>query len=110
MILVSGASGLLGASILLHGRNSGREIAGLYHSHLLRIPGIPVFSCDLTDCAATKAIVQKLRPAAIIHCAAATSVDWCEDHPAETERLNVQASACLAVMASNLKGKFLFIS
>ena len=110
MILVTGASGLLGANLLLQARDAGREIVGLCHSQPLSVPSVPMYATDLTDFSDARAVITKLRPAAIIHCAAATAVDWCENHPVETNRINVQASAHLAKLAAELKAKFVYIS
>jgi dTDP-4-dehydrorhamnose reductase len=110
MILVTGASGLLGANLLLHARDIGREVVGFCHSHVLSVPNVQVFAADLTDFTEVRGIVTELRPTAIIHCAAATDVDWCEDHQVETDRINVQASAHLATLAAGLNAKFVYIS
>jgi dTDP-4-dehydrorhamnose reductase len=110
MIVVTGASGLLGASVILQARNLGLEVAGLYHSHPLQLPGAAMRRADLMDLAATRELVRTLKPDAIIHCAAATNVDWCETHPEETERVNVQASSLLAETACDLNARFIYIS
>ena len=110
MIVVTGASGLLGASVLLHARDLGHEVAGLCHSHPLQVPGTSMHSVDLTDFAAARMLLLGLRPQTIIHCAAATSVDWCEDHRHEAEMINVHASAHLAETAGDLNANFVYIS
>ena len=110
MIVVTGASGLLGASVLLHARDLRLEVAGLCYRHLLCVPGARVLRVDLTDHRATQAIIASLQPKIIIHCAAMTNVDWCEDHPSEAEQVNVHAASFLAETASNLNAGFVYIS
>lgn len=110
MIVVTGASGLLGASVLLHARDLGHEVAGLCHSHPLQVPGTSMHCVDLTDFAAARTILLGLKPQTIIHCAAATKVDWCEDHHHETEMINIRASANLVETARDLNAKFVYIS
>ena len=110
MLLVTGASGLLGASVVLQARSLGLEVAGLCHNHLLEIPGTVMHRVELTDAAATYELVRGLKPKAIVHCAAATSVDWCEDHPEDAEQLNVGASSLLAEVAHDLKAQFIYVS
>jgi dTDP-4-dehydrorhamnose reductase len=46
----------------------------------------------------------------VIHCAAATKVDWCKDHPELAVRINVHASSFLAEVADGLDPGFLYIS
>jgi len=110
MLLVTGASGLLGANLMLAASRSGYEAAGITYRHTLRIPGVTVLSADLTDEAATRKLISELKPTTIIHCAAATNVDWCEDHPQAAEKINVDASRWLAELACQLKAQFVYIS
>ena len=110
MIVVTGASGLLGASVLCRAREQGREIAGFCHRHILKIPGVSMFSPDLVDVTATRRLLASLRPTGIVHCAALTDVDWCEDHPEEAEGLNAKASGELAEIAAELDARFVYVS
>jgi dTDP-4-dehydrorhamnose reductase len=110
MIVVTGASGLLGASLVMLGRDLGREVIGVCHRHLLRIPGVRICQANLADRQAMRNLLVPLRPKSIIHCAAITEVDWCELHPEETEEVNVQASSALAELAQELNAQFLYVS
>ena len=110
MIVVTGASGLLGASVLLQARDLGREVAELCHRHPLRVPGTSAFRVDLTDRRKVRAVIASLQPESIVHCAAATDVEWCEDHPSEAKRVNVHVSSLLAETASELNARLVYIS
>jgi dTDP-4-dehydrorhamnose reductase len=110
MILVTGASGLLGVALVTQARDAGREVAGICHQHVLQIPGVPMHCLDLHDGEAAGKLLERLRPQSVIHCAAATNVDWCERFPAEAEVLNVAASRALAEGAARVNAKFLYIS
>lgn len=110
MMVVTGASGLLGASLVLRARNLGLDVAGLYHCHALQVPGIKMHRVDLVDDVATRGLLRELRPEVIIHCAAATNVDWCEAHPRETEKLNVRSASLLAEIASESGARLVYIS
>ena len=110
MILVTGASGLLGAAIILRAREMGERVAGVSNRHLFRVPGVDAYSVDLRDFAAARKIIMTLRPASVIHCAAATDVDWCEGHPELAHRLNVCASAFLAELAREMNAKLIYVS
>jgi dTDP-4-dehydrorhamnose reductase len=109
-LVVTGASGLLGASVLLTARSFGREAVGITNRHLLLIPGTRVLSVDLTDASKTRDVISSLKPSSIIHCAALTDVDWCEDHQSEAEQVNSRASGVLAEIACRLSARFLYIS
>ena len=110
MLLVTGASGLLGAALVSHAHDLGREVVGLCHRHKLQIKNVPVHSVDLTNRAATRELISRLQPATIVHCAAATNVDWCEDHPLETEEANVHTVSFLAEIAAEMKSSLTYIS
>jgi len=110
MIVVTGASGLLGVSVLTLARSLGCEVVGICHRHLIRVPGTRICRADLTDHKAVRSLFSSLQPESIIHCAAATGVDWCEDHPALAEQVNVQASSFLAEIAQERNARFVYIS
>jgi len=110
MILVTGASGLLGASVVSLAQEQGREVVGLYHRHPLHIDGVKLLAADLSDHDETRRIFQELAPSSVVHCAAATDVDWCEEHPDEAHRVNVMVSATIAGICSRSGARLLYIS
>jgi len=110
MIVVTGASGLLGASVVLLARERKREVVGVCHRHLLRIPETKICAVNLADRQAMRTLLASTQPKSIIHCAAITNVDWCQTHPEETERANVEASSHLAELAQELNANFAYIS
>jgi dTDP-4-dehydrorhamnose reductase len=110
MIVVTGASGLLGASVVMAVRDLGHEVVGICHRKVLHIPGARFSSVDLTNRHAVRALFTALQPETIVHCAAATNVDWCEDHPELAALANVQASSFLAEIAQELNARFVYIS
>jgi dTDP-4-dehydrorhamnose reductase len=110
MILITGASGLLGCSLIALAREQGRDVCGIYHRHAICVPGVPAFAADLRDEATTAKILSELKPSAVIHCAAATDVDWCEEHPEEAYVMNVAASAQIAKITSRMNARLLHVS
>jgi dTDP-4-dehydrorhamnose reductase len=109
-ILVTGASGLLGATIVSLAREQGREVVGLCHRHPLHIDGVKLMAANLTDPAEALRIFDEVGPSSVIHCAAATSVDWCEEHPDEAYRDNVMMPAVIAGIAARSGARLLYIS
>ena len=110
MLIVTGASGLLGASIMMHALEFGRPLVGLCHHHSIRIPNVPIYSVDLTDQTAAREMFTLLHPTQIIHCAAATNVDWCEEHCDEASAINERVPAFLSALAGELGASFLHVS
>ena len=110
MILITGASGLLGASLVALARERGLDVAGLYHRHAVNISGAISYAVDLTDASATRKIFDRLKPAIVIHCAAETNVDWCQEHPDDAFRMNVTASAGVAANSASTGARMIYVS
>jgi dTDP-4-dehydrorhamnose reductase len=110
MILVTGASGLLGVSLVSLAQEEGREVVGLYHRHPVQIDGVKLLAADLADQAETSRIFQEIGPSSVVHCAAATDVDWCEEHPEEAHKINVMVPAAVAAICSRIAARLLYIS
>jgi dTDP-4-dehydrorhamnose reductase len=110
VIAVTGASGLLGANLVMRLLARGEAVAALCHQHHFAPPGIQFVPLDLTDAAAVRAALEALRPSHVIHCAALTNVDRCETHPEDAQRLNVDATGHLAAAARAVDAGLTYIS
>lgn len=82
----------------------------LSHRRALAVDGVPSRQLDLTNTAAMRALFREVRPDSILHCAALTDVDWCEDHPDETHLVNVTATGVLAEVAAETGARLLYVS
>jgi dTDP-4-dehydrorhamnose reductase len=80
-LLVVGALGMAGADFLAR----WPEAAGL---------DLPEF--DITDAAQCRERLAEVEPRIVVNCAAATGVDWCEDHRDEAFRVNADGAGNLA--------------
>jgi dTDP-4-dehydrorhamnose reductase len=110
LVLVTGASGLLGANLVLTLLDSGFDVAAASRRWLLRGTGIDAYRLDLDDPPVPEHLVAKVRPRWVIHCAALTDLDRCEDRPCEAERTNVDMSRRLAEAAARYGARFIYIS
>jgi dTDP-4-dehydrorhamnose reductase len=109
-VLVTGASGLLGANLVFELHRRGHAVTALYRHHPIQYPGVRAAACDLTDTACTAALVSGARPKWIIHCAAATDLEWCESHPRECMRINGEVPGELAAVAGEIGAGMVYIS
>lgn len=98
-VLVTGASGLLGANLVLALREAGAVVTGVSHCHALAIAGVPDRVCDLSRPLAVEDLMCSVRPRWIVNAAAITDVDWCEAHPDESRRVNTDLPRALAARA-----------
>jgi len=110
MILVTGASGLLGANLLWTVREAGLPATGVYHQHPIILPGVRCVHANLALPGEAEQVCRSVRPRWIVHCAALTNVDWSEEHPDETWQFNVEASRALASAACAIGAVFVYIS
>ena len=110
MILVTGASGLLGSNFLVVAQRRGARLAAVSHRHSVRMPGVEAVRADLTDRRAVEDLCRAFRPRWIVHCAALTDVDRCEEHPEEARRVNAEVPGHLAEAARHVGAGLLYIS
>jgi dTDP-4-dehydrorhamnose reductase len=108
-LLVTGASGVLGWNVCAAARDAWRTF-GIVHRHRIDLPGVSRAICDLTGTASIERLVEEIAPDAIIHCAAASSPDFCQAHPADSRRINVEAACGLAGLCARGRIPFVFVS
>ena len=108
-LLLTGASGLLGWNVCRLKRDRW-EIHGVAHRHPIAIDGVRGHVVDLTDRAQTADMFRRLKPRAVIHAAAATNVNWCQENRAESYRINVEAPFHIAALCAESAIPYLFIS
>jgi dTDP-4-dehydrorhamnose reductase len=109
-VVVTGASGLLGANLALEWARQGYDVVALYRHHPFFADDVVSSACDLTDRSAAVRLISAAAPALIVHCAAATGVEWCECHAQETMRINAEVGGELAALACSLGSLFVYIS
>lgn len=110
MILVTGASGLLGATVLTAAHNRGWEIAGTYREHPIRLSGATIGQADLCRAEQVRELLRAVRPEWVVHCAAVTDVDWCERNPDATWAINVRAAGDVARAAAEVGAGIVYVS
>ena len=83
-ILITGASGLLGRSLMSRLEDTGKVVGAGYTNS--EAPLVPV---DLRDAEALETLLKEAKPDAVVHSAAYRDPDFCEEYPGEARRLNV---------------------
>lgn len=84
-VLITGVSGYAGRHIALALAGRGWRVAGTYlaHGEVVRgLAGVEVHRVDLTSPLDTAALLMELAPQVVIHAAAMTDVNACEQAPA----------------------------
>ncbi len=98
-LLVTGASGMLGANLALLAQKRGYEVLGWTKSRPLVDATFATRAVDFCDQQALAGAFEAAEPDALINCAAQANVDAAEKHPEHAFRVNAEAAGELAQMA-----------
>jgi dTDP-4-dehydrorhamnose reductase len=109
-ILITGASGLLGANLLLCAKRHFSNVVGVYGRHKCVLPGVETLQADLTDASAARDLVEKFRPTWIVHTAAMADVDSCEERPESARLCNEGMTRNMVETASAVGARVVHIS
>ena len=108
-LLITGASGFLGYNVCRRAKLDWL-VSGTLFSHPTTIEGCNVLQLDLTDFAALKRVFQTMKPDAVIHTAANADADFCQSHPAESRKMNVDAAINVAGLCADAAIPLVFTS
>lgn len=94
-LLITGASGFLGW-YLYQAARSQWQVYGTYQTHPVEFPDATLLQVDLTDRSTIQQLFQTIQPDAVIHTAALSSPNACQNNPDLSYQINVVASCTLA--------------
>ena len=97
-LLITGASGFVGSRVVARWRNEYKILAPS-HSEL-----------DITDRESVDSYFLQHTPDVVVHLAAISNTWYCEQHPDESYRVNVEGVCNLAAAAARNGVKFIFFS
>ncbi len=113
-ILITGANGLLGQHlvklILNATKHEVQATSKREPRQVIQDNRIHYYSLDITDGMAVNLMMEKLAPDIIIHCAALTQVDECEQQPIKAWEINVTATRFLVDAAKKINAFMVFVS
>jgi len=107
-ILITGAGGMLGTD-LGNVLSQEFEIVGLDRRPVTHLT-VPYDICDLTQARMTRDAILSHKPEVIIHTAAMTDVDYCEEHHDEALAGNVAATEHVVDAANEIDASIIFYS
>ena len=106
-IMVIGGTGLVGNALLRTWTALGAEVAAAtYHCH----PSGGFLQLDMQDESQVRALLKTHRPAVVAVPAANPFVDYCELHPEETRRVNVDGTLNIARACRDVGARMIFYS
>jgi dTDP-4-dehydrorhamnose reductase len=100
-LLITGASGFLGSHICQLAQNPSPQtqswqVHGTYQTNAAAIPGVSMSAIDLTHKTALTTFLTDLKPDAIIHTAALSAPNDCQNNPELSYQVNVLATWSIA--------------
>jgi dTDP-4-dehydrorhamnose reductase len=107
-ILITGAGGMLGTD-LGNVLSPDFEIVGLERRPVTHLT-VPYDICDLAQARKTREAILSHKPEVIIHTAAMTDVDYCEEHQDEALANNVAATEHVVDAANEIDAPVIFYS
>ena len=107
-LLVTGGSGLLGSKIACLGMKNFEVVATCNRNPVKT--DYALIPLDITQKEAVMREIQKIRPDYVIHTAALTDVDYCEDHRKEAREINVDGTRNVAFACRELGIRMIYVS
>ncbi len=98
-VLVTGSKGQLGYDVV-------NELEKRCHNAV----GVDIEDLDITDSAAVEALFEKVKPEAVIHCAAWTAVDLAEDNAEKCMAVNAGGAKNIAIACKKSDCKMIYTS
>jgi len=98
-LIVTGAGGLVGRSLVDLCLSEGDHVLGLNHATM-----------DITDKGVVDSILNRERPNLVVNCAAWTDVDACEVDPRRAQNVNASGPEILALACSRIGALLITIS
>ncbi len=98
-IILTGADGFLGKKVFSYLSREGFDVVPLHHKDI-----------DITRYQDLKKFFYRIKPDIVVHTAALTDVDYCEEHREEAFRVNVIATDFIQDLCYDLNSKLIFIS
>ncbi len=108
-LLITGTSGFLGWNISQIAEFDW-TVSGTYFAHPLTIPHITLAKVDLTLFRDLKRLFNDVKPNAVIHTAAMTDPNFCQQNRALSHNINTQVPINIAGLCSGLEIPCLFTS
>ncbi len=93
--LVTGASGFLGWN-LVDALSPHWACYGTVWRHPFKDPRVRIASVDLTNFRDLKALFRETAPDAVFHTAAISDINYCENNPGDSQRINLDMSVNIA--------------
>jgi dTDP-4-dehydrorhamnose reductase len=104
-LLLTGGGGFVGGNIIRQCIGASFEVHAVEVEELLTW-----HAADLLDHVLVRDIFARVRPAVVVHTAAASDIDYCEAHPQEARRLNTGVTRLLVDLCREARCRLIYFS
>ena len=108
-MIITGATGLLGSNLAVHFREA-YNVFGTYNSHPCPIPDVKAIRMDASSKDSIQNSISSVRPDYVVHCAAETRVDFCEENTVYALAINTAGTKTLSKICQKFGAKLIYIS
>jgi dTDP-4-dehydrorhamnose reductase len=98
-LLITGGSGLVGGHVADRARVNW-DVYATYQSNPFTMPSVQSVQLNLDDKKSISDIIRRIRPDVVIHCAAWSSLDQCEQNRKRAFQINTESTALLAELCA----------
>ena len=109
-VVLTGASGQLGAYLIPRLRISGHQVIAWSGTRTGERSGVRLEPVDLTEADDVERRLEEARPDAVIHAAATSAAEAVRRDPEQGRRVNVKATALLSRWCARNSARFVFTS
>ena len=109
-ILITGASGLLGSYLCRTALEKGFSVIGMYNSVKPNLKGVNLVKCDITNVTELENVLKIFSPSLVIHTAALTVVDYCEENLEEAFKVNTEATINISEICKKIGAVLYYMS
>ncbi|WP_107670909.1 NAD(P)-dependent oxidoreductase [Cyanothece sp. BG0011] len=108
-LLITGASGFLGYNVCQYTK-ANWQVYGTYYRNKTNIDKVKYVKVDVTNIKELQTVFNEIKPDAVIHLAAASKPNYCQNNPEDAYKINVTASVNIAQLCANLNIPCVFTS
>ena len=108
-LLITGASGFLGYNVCQSVEDNW-QVYGTYHHHKININKVDFVKVNLVSVFELQAVFSQIKPDAVIHLAAASKPNYCQNNPDDAYQINVNASLNIAKLCAHVNIPLVFTS
>lgn len=109
-ILLTGGTGLLGTSLIKSIDSKKNTLIATYVNNKPASNAVNFVKMDLSNQTEIRKTINSLNPELIIHAAAATNMEWCEENTSSAFKINSEATKIISEEAKKLGAKVVYIS